>query len=291
MKARILSTLGLWAIVTVALALGKAWAGLALIVLLGGAAQWEFYTLLEKLGATPRKALGVALGAMLPICVFIKATGVFSDTPVNQVALRTEMYAFIAIALVVTAVFYVQLALHTGLLGVFRKTPTAAGLLGFPLMMSLYAWPAAIEWGKNQDLSGMYWAVWCVAATKFTDVGGLLSGKFFGRNKLWPAVSPGKTREGCLGGILMSCGVAAGLAYAFDGHWSLNLPPAKAALVALPLAVNSIPSDLVESVFKRLSGVKDSGRTIPGIGGAYDLADSLLLNAPVSLALYLFVTA
>ena len=55
--------------------------------------------------------------------------------------------------------------------------------------------------------------------------------------------------------------------------------------MALPLAILSIPSDLVESVFKRLAGVKDSGATIPGIGGALDLIDSLILTAPAALIL------
>jgi phosphatidate cytidylyltransferase len=61
--------------------------------------------------------------------------------------------------------------------------------------------------------------------------------------------------------------------------------PLKAALLALPLAALSIPSDLVESVFKRQAGEKDSGKTIPGIGGALDLIDSLVLTAPVALIL------
>ena len=61
--------------------------------------------------------------------------------------------------------------------------------------------------------------------------------------------------------------------------------PWKAAVLALPIAVLSIPSDLVESVFKRLAGAKDSGATIPGIGGALDLIDSMVLTSPVALIL------
>lgn len=294
MKARIASTLTLWLAVVAALYFGRAWGGIALLVLLGAAAQWEFYTLLEKLGAAPRKALGVIAGCAVPLAVFCKASGTFaalSGTDAPSVGeLRSDMIAFTGAAALVAAVFFVQLARHKAALTPILRAPTAFGMLGFPLMISLYAWPAGIHWGRNQDLTGVYWVVWCVAATKFTDVGGLLAGKAFGRTKLWPAVSPGKTREGCLGGILTSAGVGAALAALFEKlGWTLALSPAKAALLALPLAILSIPSDLVESVFKRLTGVKDSGRTIPGIGGAYDLVDSLLLTAPVSLALYLVV--
>lgn len=298
MKARIASTLALWATVSAALYFGGALAGLALLVIMGAAAQWEFYTLLEKLGAAPRKALGLVVGALLPIAVFLKGSGLAARLQGDEAAaptlgeLKADMVAFALAGVAVALVFFVQLARHSAPLKAILRAPTAFGVLGFPLMMSLYAWPAGIHWGRNGDLTGVYWVVWCVAATKFTDVGGLLAGKAFGRNKLWPAVSPGKTWEGCLGGVLTSAGVAAALAVLFAKlGWTIELPPAKAALLALPLAVLSVPSDLVESVFKRLTGVKDSGHTIPGIGGAYDLLDSLLLTAPVSLGLYLAVTA
>lgn len=318
MKARIASTLTLWFATMAVLHFGKAWGGVALLVLLGAAAQWEFYGMLERLGAKPRKAFGLLLGAALPASTFIKGAGILaSDTTragdnaqgalesawrsvmdigkvVNQPVgmYRTDMLIFALIGFAIAAVFFVQLAKHTALLDLIRRTPTMFGVLGFPFMMALYAWPAGIHWARNGDLTGVYWVVWCVAVTKFTDVGALLAGKAFGKTKLWPAVSPGKTREGCIGGVLTSCAVGAGLAALFAKlDWALDLPPAKAALVALPLAILSVPSDLVESVFKRLTGLKDSGKTIPGIGGAYDLVDSLLLTAPVSLALYLAVTA
>ncbi len=318
MKARIASTLALWFTVVAALHFGKAWGGLAILVILGAAAQWEFYGMLEKLGAKPRKVFGVVLGTVLPVTTFLKGAGILgSDTAragdsaqgalesawrklfdAGQVithpvgAYRTDMTIFALIGFAIAAVFFVQLAKHRTFLEFIRRTPTLFGVLGFPFMMALYAWPAGIHWARNGDLTGVYWVVWCVAATKFTDVGALLAGRAFGKTKLWPAVSPGKTWEGCIGGIMTSCAVGAGLAVLFAKlDWALNLSPAKAALVALPLAILSVPSDLVESVFKRLTGLKDSGRTIPGIGGAYDLVDSLLLTAPFSLALYLAVTA
>ena len=318
MKARIFSTVTLWLTVVAVLYFGKAWGGLVLLVLLGGAAQWEFSGMLEKLGAKPSKALGVALGAVIPVAVFLKGAGILgSDTeragenvrgaiehtwrklfdageviPPPVGAFRTDMLAFAVLGVTVAVVFFVQLAKHTTFLDFIKRTPTLFGVLGFPFMMAMYTWPAGVHWARNGDLTGVYWVVWCVAATKFTDVGALLAGKAFGKNKLWPAVSPGKTWEGCIGGVLTSCAVGAGMAALFAKlDWALNISPAKAALVALPLAILSVPSDLVESVFKRLTGLKDSGRTIPGIGGAYDLVDSLLLTAPVSLLLYLAVTA
>jgi phosphatidate cytidylyltransferase len=133
---------------------------------------------------------------------------------------------------------------------------------------------------------GLYYVVWVFVATKFTDVGGLIIGVPFGKHKIAPNISPAKSWEGCLGGILVSA-LASGL-YA----WLLRdvvdvsfMVPWKAAVLALPLALLSIPSDLIESVFKRLAGAKDSGATIPGIGGALDLIDSMVLTSPAALIL------
>ncbi|HZR35657.1 MAG TPA: phosphatidate cytidylyltransferase [Nevskia sp.] len=119
-----------------------------------------------------------------------------------------------------------------------------------------------------------------------SDVGAYLAGRNLGRNKLAPTVSPGKTREGALGGLLL-CAVFAAVAgsYVFQPAGLGQL----ALLVALSLAVAalSIVGDLGESMFKRLAGLKDSGRLLPGHGGILDRIDSLLAAAPaMALGLY-----
>jgi phosphatidate cytidylyltransferase len=86
--------------------------------------------------------------------------------------------------------------------------------------------------------------------------------------------------------VAWSVGVGVGLAAIYQQSGLLEIPLAKAALYALPLAILSIPSDLVESYLKRRANVKDSGSTIPGIGGALDLVDSLLLVAPVGFLIF-----
>ncbi len=119
-----------------------------------------------------------------------------------------------------------------------------------------------------------------------SDVGAYLAGRTFGRNKLAPTVSPGKTREGAFGGLLL-CAVFAVTAgsYVFEPAGLGQL----ALLVALSLAVAalSIVGDLGESMFKRLAGLKDSGKLLPGHGGILDRIDSLLAAAPaMALGLY-----
>lgn len=122
------------------------------------------------------------------------------------------------------------------------------------------------------------------------DTGAYFAGRRFGKRKLAPAVSPGKSVEGAIGGLLL-CAVWAltgGVAVFFGGVYA---PPGRlAAFVGLSLlvAMISILGDLSESMFKRAAGVKDSGTILPGHGGILDRTDSLLAAAPMmALGLYL----
>lgn len=118
------------------------------------------------------------------------------------------------------------------------------------------------------------------------DTGAYLAGRNFGRHKLAPNISPGKTIEGALGGLLLAAAWAltAGVyVFAPAGHkiWVLL------ALTVVVAAV-SIVGDLTESMFKRMAGIKDSGNILPGHGGILDRVDSILAAAPVMvLGLYL----
>jgi len=112
-----------------------------------------------------------------------------------------------------------------------------------------------------------------------SDIGAYMIGRMIGGPKLAPAISPGKTRSGALGGLLAAVGV--GLAAARIGGGSM-MP---AVLAAAALGIVAQGGDLLESALKRHFGVKDSGRLIPGHGGLLDRLDALLLAAPVAAAL------
>jgi phosphatidate cytidylyltransferase len=111
-------------------------------------------------------------------------------------------------------------------------------------------------------------------------------GTKWGRRKLCPHVSPGKTIEGCLGGL------AANLVCGFSVAAFLipSLPPAKGVVFFLALGVAGQIGDLFESMLKRSAGVKDSGNLLPGHGGLLDRIDSLLFAGPIALGLiqYMF---
>ena len=136
---------------------------------------------------------------------------------------------------------------------------------------------------------GLFMALWLVMATKFTDMGALLVGISVGRHKLAPTLSPKKTWEGAVGGVVICVASSAAFAHFAAVLLPPGFTPLFAALVALPVAVASIFADLLESAFKRECGVKDSGGLLPGIGGVFDLTDSFMLSAP--LAYYATVLA
>jgi phosphatidate cytidylyltransferase len=125
-----------------------------------------------------------------------------------------------------------------------------------------------------------------VLVTKACDIGAYFTGRAIGRHKLIPWLSPGKTWEGLIGGMALASVAAVGgvalhrHAYGEAGLGTMSL--GVAALVGAVFAVVGQAGDLLESVLKRDAGVKDSGQTVPGMGGVLDVLDSILLVAPVA---------
>ena len=117
-----------------------------------------------------------------------------------------------------------------------------------------------------------------------SDIAAYAAGRLLGGPKLAPRISPGKTWSGSLGGLMGAAAVGAGVAQAFaPGH------AARAAAVAMLLAVAGQAGDLLESAIKRRFGVKDSGTLIPGHGGLLDRLDGFLIAAPVAALLALWM--
>lgn len=110
------------------------------------------------------------------------------------------------------------------------------------------------------------------------DVGAYFVGKAIGKNKLMPNVSPGKTFEGFIGGVVFACLLVAIAAYNLD--WASE-QIITVLLVTVLITTVSVLGDLNESMFKRQAGVKDSGSILPGHGGILDRIDSLTATAPV----------
>jgi phosphatidate cytidylyltransferase len=139
--------------------------------------------------------------------------------------------------------------------------------------------PAAVALGRLVELepSGQSLLLFLLVLIAAADVGAYFGGRRFGRRELAPRVSPGKTLEGLIAGI-----VAAGLAAA-GGAWLLGLPALPWLALCLLVALVSVVGDLSESMFKRRAGLKDSGALLPGHGGILDRLDSISAAGPVFL--------
>ena len=124
---------------------------------------------------------------------------------------------------------------------------------------------------------GKSWLILLTVITVFSDSAAYFVGRKFGRHKLAPAISPGKTFEGLLGGLVGSVAAAVIVTIlAFPG-----VAVVKMALLTIFLSLVGVMGDLTESVIKRIMGVKDSGNILPGHGGVLDRLDSLMIAAPV----------
>ncbi len=174
----------------------------------------------------------------------------------------------------------------------FKKSvlPTVAIIFIVPMMLKFYALIAS--WGASHvGYKNIMLAVWFIMATKFSDVGAYAIGCAFGRHKMAPTMSPNKSWEGAVGGVISSAVIGATFAWlcSLAGIWYSQITPVVAALISIPIGIIAIISDLLESVFKRRMEVKDSGAIIPGIGGALDLADSLILTAPFAYVMFIIL--
>jgi phosphatidate cytidylyltransferase len=134
-------------------------------------------------------------------------------------------------------------------------------------------------------LDGKFYVLYFVIVTKFSDTGAYAIGSLIGRHKMIPRISPGKTWEG-LGGAIFLSTVASLVFVHFFGDKMAGMNWRHAMVLGVLLGSTAVVGDLIESLFKREAGVKDSGGLFPGIGGILDLLDSLLFNAPI---MYLYL--
>ncbi len=237
------------------------------------ATQYELYRLFERMELKTDKILGIICGGLIILGSYYM---VDLDKP-RTLDAGNDVFAFCFIGLTLTVVGKNFFA------GRIRSfLPTLFGLVLVPYMMHfLVRLVRTVEFVGLSEAVAMVMVAWLVAVAKLTDVGGLLVGISLGHIKLAPNLSPKKTIEGAVGGVALAVGASVLMAYYMPPHLlPPNFTPLMAALLSAPIALVAMFSDLLESAIKRTANVKDSGRFVPGIGGAFDLTDSLILSAP-----------
>jgi phosphatidate cytidylyltransferase len=171
-------------------------------------------------------------------------------------------------------------------LSLARVNRLGPGLAIGALVLSA-AWVALYE----LRVHGSLMLVSAMTIVWLADIGAYFAGRAFGRRKLAPRISPGKSWEGAVGGTVLVLAVAAIVlvalpqAPAFTNWLAARLPLAAAAAVLVAIAGFSVVGDLYESLLKRVAGVKDSGRLLPGHGGVLDRIDALIPTMPGCLVL------
>jgi phosphatidate cytidylyltransferase len=128
-----------------------------------------------------------------------------------------------------------------------------------------------------------------IVLTWISDTAAYFSGRAFGKHKLIPAVSPGKTVEGAIGSVIGTALAGAGCSLLLERFPAYNLTLAQGLFLGVLISVIAQVGDLVESVFKRDAGVKDSGVLLPGHGGALDRFDSLFFTLPLGYLFFRFL--
>ena len=281
MLQRILSTILLWVVAIATLHYLGPPGGVWLITLLACATQYEFYRMLKRTGLDPFDRLGLMTGAIVVLAPYY----------LERLSLSIQTTDVLAGAVVLFALRILgEREPHNRM---ETLAATLFGVLYVPFMLQFLV--RTIVLYPDDENTGLALGLWLVAVAKFCDVGALLSGLALGRHKMAPNISPKKTWEGAVGGLAVSAGVGALLVWLDSlGHWGGpyfpdDFTPLRAALMAVPIAAVSIISDLIESVIKRRADVKDTSRIIPGIGGAFDLTDSLILALPLGYFLFLFL--
>lgn len=242
--------------IVMVLVAGPYWLWLVLVCLLAGVGLWEYQNMVFQRGLPPWwQAFYVSAGLLIPC-------GTFRLGPEGgHLTLYLALFA---------ALLGVLLAAPRDAEAVSRLGKFVLGWLYIPYLLSYVLAIGRVDMGER-------WIFLALVITIANDAGAYYCGKFYGRHKLYEVVSPKKTIEGSIGGIV--AGTLLGTAF---GRFFLTEAFAvQLILLSLVLTVVGQLGDLIESMFKRTSGVKDSSPILPGHGGLLDRLDSLLFVFPV----------
>jgi phosphatidate cytidylyltransferase len=279
---RLITTVILWTVILAALFSGNALISdgvcILILIFLAVTGLAEFYGLAEKCGLVCFKGCGIIGGVLLLAGTFLHLTTKYlgiNDSPARANDFETGFLILFVLGLCVR-----QFVSKTNTTGILTIATTLFGLMYVPWLLNFVQ-----KINFFLSVEGNYFLLYFILITKFSDMGAYAVGSLIGRHKMIPRISPGKTWEGFGGAIVVSTGASLAFVHFFGAHM-FGMNWLHAIILGGLLSSTAVIGDLIESLFKREAGVKDSGNLFPGIGGILDLLDSLLFNAPI---MYLYL--
>jgi phosphatidate cytidylyltransferase len=242
---------------------------IAVVCFLTAGGLYEFFYMVKKKDVPIYSYTGILIGLLIPISIFTR----FELT-------RNWELLFIVIGFLL--ILFMQFARQDNKNAILGLSTTLFGVLYVSWFFSFLVKIRLLLPG----MEGIKLLGFILLVTKSGDIGALLVGSSMGKHPLIPKVSPNKSTEGTIGGILVSSLMA--ISFHSFLPVELHLPMWQIALMGMFFGSLGQLGDLSESLIKRDCGVKDSGKLLPGLGGVLDMIDSLLFSAP---AFYLYMSS
>ncbi|WNN49273.1 phosphatidate cytidylyltransferase [Siccibacter colletis] len=243
-------------------------------------AAWEWGQFCGFAARGQRVWLAVLCGLLLAVMLFtLPEYHHTARLPLIEFSLWASLGWWVAALLLV--LFY------PGSASLWRESKVLRLIFGFLTIVPFFWGMVALRsWHYDSNhYSGAIWLLYVMFLVWGADSGAYIFGKKFGKHKLAPKVSPGKTWQGFIGGLF----TAAVIAWLYGTFAKLEVAPVVLLVSSIVAALASVLGDLTESMFKREAGIKDSGNLIPGHGGILDRIDSLTAAVPVFACLLLLV--
>ncbi|OCG04704.1 phosphatidate cytidylyltransferase [Gilliamella sp. wkB112] len=249
-----------------------------IMIVVAGLAAWEWAQFLHLTNKQSRLVFSLATIILLSLLYYFPMTIVAKLQLFSVLLILAAAWWVVALVLVVsypiTSKYWCNSVIVKLLFAFFTLVPFFIGMIEL----------RSINYMSN-TYTGASWLMYVFVLVWATDTGAYFAGRSFGRHKLAPKVSPGKTIEGFIGGVLLAIIVSL-LSYV-SGIFAINF--STYAISSLLAILVSVLGDLTESMFKREAGIKDSGHLIPGHGGILDRIDSLTAAVPIFAVLSLYL--
>ncbi len=236
---------------------------------------WEFYLMLDH-----KNLPNFKVTAMVCAVIFLAGSFYYFRQPGD----RARSYDFEMAVLLFFLLVVFSRQMFEKMRSIWPLETMAYTLFGLLYVLWLFNFITKIVYvtprASDGALTGHFYVLYLIVVTKFSDMGAYVTGSLIGKHPLVPHISPKKTWEGFFGALAFSTLGSFGLRWALGPRLGF-IKPCDAAILGVLLGFAAIIGDLAESLVKRATEVKDSGKLLPGIGGALDLIDSLLFTAPL----------